>query len=396
MDAALREQIDHSRFHQGAIRELAAMLPATDEALSAQIAETITAHDHMGFALLMTAALHAGRRVSAEHLVGGTALTGDPSRLGNFAWKMEGDVPAALMVPIRHGGISREMQAGALFIVAAWWAEGRCANLPPEFAAEARTFARMKDHKGGVLVYLAAAAWKAKDEGFTAVLRQNYPQTFKEEATAAMEKVVTAALGIFASPAIDLVPAEPPRMLAQGRTMRRAVEKRSRNDLCHCGSGKKYKRCCFGKDEERLHFSTDVAGMTQAELRDEPEAGLTDARLQKITPIELARIDPRKVPEAVRRRYITCIISLKLFERMVEYFEVTDWNGERKEEWGFGMFFVMTRQLKDVAERMVAVHTRHEPDPDLRDGIRLLLVRDDPAGELRVLAESRTLRVAVS
>jgi len=24
-----------------------------------------------------------------------------------------------------------------------------------------------------------------------------------------------------------------------------------RNDPCHCGSGKKYKQCCLGKDEEK-------------------------------------------------------------------------------------------------------------------------------------------------
>ncbi len=24
-----------------------------------------------------------------------------------------------------------------------------------------------------------------------------------------------------------------------------------RNDLCHCGSGKKYKKCCLQKDEEK-------------------------------------------------------------------------------------------------------------------------------------------------
>ena len=52
------------------------------------------------------------------------------------------------------------------------------------------------------------------------------------------------------------------RVLAQGRPMQRAVAKLGRNDLCHCGSGKKYKRCCFEKDDERLHFSTEVAGKT--------------------------------------------------------------------------------------------------------------------------------------
>jgi hypothetical protein len=28
-----------------------------------------------------------------------------------------------------------------------------------------------------------------------------------------------------------------------------------RNDPCHCGSGKKYKQCCLGKDEEKARIA---------------------------------------------------------------------------------------------------------------------------------------------
>ena len=34
-------------------------------------------------------------------------------------------------------------------------------------------------------------------------------------------------------------------------TVRREGKKIYPNDLCHCGSGKKYKKCCMRKDEER-------------------------------------------------------------------------------------------------------------------------------------------------
>ena len=388
MDPELRDRIDHSLFHQGAVREVAALMPATDEELGAQIAETVAASDQMGFLLLTTAALDAGRRVGAEHLVGGTTLFADGFRLGNLAWKMEGDVPGALIAAMKHGVLRQDVHAGAFFIVAAWWAEGRSENLPPEFAAEARQFARLKNLKDTVLVYLAAAAMKAKDDGFMAVLRQNYPQALKEKAIAPIEKFATTAVAAFAAPVMTMIPAAPPKAVAWGRTMRRAAEKLGRNDLCHCGSGKKYKHCCSAKDDERLHLSTDVAGKTRAELRAEPEAGLTEARIKALPHFELGRLDPRKIPEILRRCYIMHVVSLRLFDRMVEYFEVTDWNQERKEEWDFGIFFVMLKQRKDIAERMVAIHLRHEPDPDLRDGIRLLLARDDPAEELRVLAET--------
>ena len=34
-------------------------------------------------------------------------------------------------------------------------------------------------------------------------------------------------------------------------TVGREGKKLYPNDLCHCGSGKKYKKCCMRKDEER-------------------------------------------------------------------------------------------------------------------------------------------------
>ena len=104
MDTELRALIDHSKFHQAAVRQVAALLPAADEALGALIAETIEAGDQLGFLMVTIAALDAGRRVEAAHLVKGTVLTGDPHRLGNFAWKMAGDVPGALIAALKQIG----------------------------------------------------------------------------------------------------------------------------------------------------------------------------------------------------------------------------------------------------------------------------------------------------
>jgi hypothetical protein len=42
-----------------------------------------------------------------------------------------------------------------------------------------------------------------------------------------------------------------------------------RNDPCHCGSGKKYKQCCLGTDEEKAR----VARAKAAEEAPAPAAG---------------------------------------------------------------------------------------------------------------------------
>ncbi|MEQ1852862.1 MAG: SEC-C domain-containing protein, partial [Chthoniobacteraceae bacterium] len=364
------------------------LLPQTDEALAAVIAEAIATGDQLGFLLITTAALHLGRRVSAEHLVGGAALAGSPDMLGNFAWKMDGDVPGALMAAQASTVLAPEIHAATLFIVAAWCAERRDGKFPPEFAGEARRLARLPNINVGTLRYLAAAASKAKDDGFLAVLRQKFPVIAREELEPHTEKVAEATIAIYAAPALAMVPEKAPNTLAHGRPMRRAVEKLGRNERCHCGSGKKYKHCCFETDQERLHFSTEVAGKTHAELRAEPETGLTESRITALPRFELERLDPRKIPANLRRAYITQLTGLLLLDRAAEYFEVVDWDAERKEEWDFAIFFVMRQQRKDIAERMVAAHTRHEPIEDLRDGIRLLLVRDDSVAELSVLAET--------
>ena len=38
-----------------------------------------------------------------------------------------------------------------------------------------------------------------------------------------------------------------------------------RNDACHCGSGKKYKNCCLGKDEAKAREARTAAAEAQPE-----------------------------------------------------------------------------------------------------------------------------------
>lgn len=42
------------------------------------------------------------------------------------------------------------------------------------------------------------------------------------------------------------------------------ANKPKRNDPCHCGSGKKYKNCCFGKDSSPLTSKLGMVGLVAA------------------------------------------------------------------------------------------------------------------------------------
>ena len=73
----------------------------------------------------------------------------------------------------------------------------------------------------------------------------------------------------------DLLPEHRPRTVVGGTyTVRRPVAKLGRNDPCHCGSGKKYKKCCYTKDQELLRDASQYAGTTRTDLKAKP--GLVD------------------------------------------------------------------------------------------------------------------------
>ena len=42
------------------------------------------------------------------------------------------------------------------------------------------------------------------------------------------------------------------------------AEKPKRNDPCHCGSGKKYKNCCFEKDNSKTSSKIGMIGLVIA------------------------------------------------------------------------------------------------------------------------------------
>ncbi len=96
----------------------------------------------------------------------------------------------------------------------------------------------------------------------------------------------------------DLLPEHPPRATVGGDyTVRRPVPKLGRNDPCHCGSGKKYKKCCYGKDQALLRDASPYAGTTRSELKNRP--GLVDdpAVIYDMRPYELKRLKPSELGE---------------------------------------------------------------------------------------------------
>jgi hypothetical protein len=72
-----------------------------------------------------------------------------------------------------------------------------------------------------------------------------------------------------------------------------------RNDPCHCGSGKKYKRCCLEEDQEGERFVREAtAAALAAKQAEEDEFYECSARLDEESNAVIDLIDAGKLDEA--------------------------------------------------------------------------------------------------
>ncbi len=94
----------------------------------------------------------------------------------------------------------------------------------------------------------------------------------------------------------DLLPEHRARSVVGGDyTVRRPIAKLGRNQPCHCGSGKKYKKCCYGKDQELLRDASQYAGTTRSELKNQPSLVDDPAVILRMPAYELKRLKPSEL-----------------------------------------------------------------------------------------------------
>ncbi|RQD75334.1 MAG: hypothetical protein D5S03_08570 [Desulfonatronospira sp. MSAO_Bac3] len=86
-----------------------------------------------------------------------------------------------------------------------------------------------------------------------------------------------------------------PSYIGRSQTVRRPVAKISRNAPCHCGSGKKYKKCCLEKDEELLHDASPYAGLTMSQVMASPDLVEDTGVIDNMRAYQLKKVDPEKL-----------------------------------------------------------------------------------------------------
>lgn len=395
MHPRIREIVDQSFFLRKTVVEVSTLLPAGDAELDDWLAQAIADKDSMLFLFLVVAAMHVERGAASSHLGRGLHLIADQNLMTMTAWRARGDdVPERVLDALRNTAIRPVNQAALLFIAAEWCKEHRNGEFPPDLLTEARLRARKREDLDPMsLGYLIALARVVDDQRILDRLLSNMHSRDGHKDLIEAGCVIGRTLRkICCDPVGDILREEAVHQIS-GYTVRRSVGHIGRNEPCPCGSGRKYKRCCFEKDAERLQHSTDIAGKTYAEIAAAPEQYLDQARLMKALPVDLSRMDPLKMDADLVGPFFLRLCAFRMWEELLTGLETVGWAPEFDVAW-MACLFISTREgRKDVVERLLALRRMVEDPPYLEpppDYVRLLLVRDDPVAFLKVLGEITT------
>lgn len=375
MDEALLKRARECKFTRSAIRELAEQIPPDDEEINQLLARAVSARDELAFTHLLLAALEAGRKVEAGHLVEGTNLLPNPAIVGAAAMHVSGQAGQALIEAVDRGGLPREWETAALLMAGAWFQEHSPGQIPPTLIARARIAARQAFDRPLAQLQLLGLADLLQDEGLRGILETVGCPKSDETSRKVMQLILDQAKG----PVLQDVPEESKHRVLSGYTVRRAAPRIGRNDPCPCGSGKKYKQCCLGKDEQRLLQSSSVPGMTLEELRENPERHLTKERLMEMQSYELARLDPAKVGPALLPILVNELLVCAEYEAAVSLFEKLATPPILAGHWRDALRRVSDAARLDLAQRLLKVRPESAPIlQDLELSTRLLLESQNP------------------
>jgi hypothetical protein len=399
MNPELRHFIDNTRFHRAAMRQAVGLLPPDDAGLDSLLAEIIAADDIMAFMAVTVTATHAGRRMDARHLELGTKFFPSEQWMGRVAIQMHGDVPAHLLAAVQNTRLEPVMEATALHLAAALTLEQPGKGLPAALMPLARAAARrlkpnsIKKDDINTFSMLRFLAMRTGDNDLTALLRQRYSKLKDKQwhnLDVEAARVDASIVADYRKPIEEMVYEKPNPAIAIGSfTLRRSVPRLGRNEPCHCGSGKKYKHCCYEKDKKRLHESSNVAGMTLDELDASPEDHLTAADLADANAYQLAPADPQKIVPALHGQYLSRLVFFKLLDRAAEAMEILGWSDGYLEAWNAAMLAATEAGRRDIAQRLLRLRQPQGFTEDQLDlAARLLLAADDPARGLQLIEET--------
>jgi uncharacterized protein YchJ len=320
--------------------------------------------------------------------------------LAACAWQMKGHSAKYLLKAVNGGGMTLDFLTGALFLAVAWSKEhvqfddarlteemrGKLREMfTAEVVAHARQMARQADPSSPSKMHLHALAELTQDEGLIEILGKKEVEASKAETSRFIEETVALAR----KPLREVMVEKPNRdHISGGQPVRRSVPKYEPNGPCHCGSGKKYKRCCREPDRARLRLSSNVAGKTVAEAQATLESDMTAGRLEKTHGSELARMDIRKLAPELWPAFLLRLAAYSLYDELASAWEKIGVPPELEDLWKELFSRVVRSGDRKTLERMLLAHPKErEMLDELTPGVRLLFSAEWPETWIETLDE---------
>ncbi len=267
---------------------------------------------------------------------------------------------------VESGRLSDERSALALFI-AVKLLDGK--EAPPELLTQLRLIARSElGVASGSLLGAAARILDNPDVNDVAKRWVGLAETI--DTSAALEAHLDE---LERKPLLEALPETARREPVHGYTVRRPAKKIGRNEPCHCGSGKKYKKCCAEKDKERLTDPSPVPGVTMTEYKAEAHKYMTDDKIGDLRPQELAALDFEDFsgPQLIAALRVFCIYSY--WENAEELMRLL----EGRKDLPFGCLadeyrYELIRYAADAtANEVVLRQFDRISDPEMKEELRL-------------------------
>lgn len=362
-------QAKQCRNYQSDLLELGAALPVSDDDLDALLETVASGHEPVALGNLMLATLLADRPLDARHLIIGAGQFDDIGLMITIAGHCHGQLAEAMMTALRSGHMSWERETLAL-IIAAWHCREKKCSLPDGLVTEARLLARRVTNREARTLLLAAAHLM-DDDGLWEILDPDSSPVTRSLAELSAEDIIHH----LQRPVMDTIPELPPPVVLQGGTIKRAAARIGRNEPCHCGSGKKYKRCCQEADKARLRDSSEIAGVTRKEQRDAPEVYLTPHRLWDMRAHDVVALDPLRIPSNMYGSYINCLNRFNEFEAVVKFLEAVGVPEDYEENIVESVEEAMNAKKPEIA-RQIASYVPDFEDTDTCFPLSFIFARD--------------------
>lgn len=387
----LTELIATKPFYLDGMRKIAEFLPESDAELHEWLMKAAEVADENTFVHLFAAAGLANRKLQATLLPWAMAFRAPAWHIAWIGWRMEGDVTEQMLVGIEEKLPVNETYALGLFVATQWWREHhKGKEMPRRLPHLAALLTQRKNLDPRTVLTLISATSLMGGEAEKQIRRvlQKVPA-----AQLPCQRTIKQFMAVITGPFEDRLHERRVTVLSSALPVRRAQAKIGPNEPCPCGSGKKYKRCCWKEGLKRASDLSPVAGVTRAELEADPHIGLTEERLLRMRVAEVLRLDPSRLPKELQQSYFLVLGIHKQHEKVVEGFEKLGVPEHLHAVWA-NMFIYFSHDWRpDMARKLVELFPEAEEKLNVKihAGTRALLVGDDPAKlleELRCSSEA--------